>query len=253
MEMVTLKLPDKLLRDAARVAHGDSVSIGHMVRVLLAKEVDRRLSPKARVVADEGLLAALQALLASDMAEATGWDDLASRLSYHGYELRPFGGGLVLYKTSCETRVCKASELGFAYRTLVKRFGGPMPGHPQGAMGVEIYDMQPDAAPMNNTEKGRLQRALNPVFKTATDWDGLIARLARRNYTLRPVGAGLGLFSHPQGRHLCNTSTVGFQYRALVKRFGAAMPGHPHGAEWVTRPPAEYDESADIELIEREG
>ena len=72
METVTLRLPEKLLRDAARVAAGDAVTVEHMVRFLLAKEVARRLDPKARQVADEGLLAALQALLARDMAEAAG-------------------------------------------------------------------------------------------------------------------------------------------------------------------------------------
>ncbi|MFC6636364.1 hypothetical protein GV827_09605 [Sulfitobacter sp. JBTF-M27] len=80
METVTLKLPDKLLRDAARVASGQDVTIGHLVRVLLAKEVERRLNPRTPNRADEGLIAALQAVLARDMAEADNWDDLAARL-----------------------------------------------------------------------------------------------------------------------------------------------------------------------------
>ena len=136
LETVTLKLPRALLNDAGSVAAAQDVTIGHLVRQLLAKEVERRLNPKTSNRPDEGLLTALKTLFARDMAEAAGWDDLAKRLERHGYELRPVGGGIVLYKKSCGTRVCKGSELGFAYRFLVKRFNAAMPGHPHGALDV---------------------------------------------------------------------------------------------------------------------
>ena len=41
METVTLRLPATLLQNAARVAHGEDVTVGHLVRVLLAREVHR--------------------------------------------------------------------------------------------------------------------------------------------------------------------------------------------------------------------
>lgn len=137
-EIVTLKLSPKLLLDAGTVAADQDVTIGHLVRQLLKKEIDRRLNPKTPNRADESLVAALQALLARDMALADGWDDLALRLAKHGYELRPAGGGLTLHKSSCGTRLCKASELGFAYRTLVQRFQSGMPGHPHGALNILV-------------------------------------------------------------------------------------------------------------------
>ena len=249
METVTLKLPEKLLRDAARVACGDDVTIGHLVRQLLAKEVERRLNPKTPNRADEALVAALQALLARDMAEAEGWDDVSARLHHHGYELRPAGGGIALHKASCGTRVCKGSELGFSYRTLVRRFKSGMPGHPHGTLGEDFPEYHPDTKPLTTTEKGRLQRRLEPVFRTARDWESLIAELDRRRLVLRPQGRGLALYAHPQGRHVCNTATIGYRYRALVKKFGAPMPGHPHGPV-----PPEAMEAAEPELdvIERE-
>lgn len=233
MERVNLKLPDKLLRDAARVASAQDVTIGHLVRVLLAKEVERRLNPKTPNMADEGLVAALQALLARDMAEATSWDDLSDRLSRHGYTLHPAGGGIALHKLSCGTRVCKGSELGFAYRTLVRRFRAAMPDHPHGTLGEDFPEYHPESRSLSTTEKGRLQRALEPVFKTSKDWGSLITHLARRSYHLRPHGRGLAVYSSPHGRYICNTATVGYRYRALFKRYGAPMPGHPHGADWV--------------------
>lgn len=233
LETVTLKLPRKLLSDAGCVASAQDVTIGHLVRQLLAKEVDRRLNPKSRRVTDEGLLAALQALLAKDMAEASDWDDLAQRLYFHGYELRPAGGGAVLHRRACGTRVCKGSELGFGYRTLVLRFGAGMPGHPHGALDIELGEKPAAPTPLNSTVKGRLQRSLEPVFKTSTDWGTLITRLKRRGFVLRPAGTGTALYTDPGGRYLANTKTVGYRYRALVKKFGSPMPGHPHGADWV--------------------
>ena len=241
METVTLRLPATLLQNAARVAHGEDVTVGHLVRVLLAREVDRRLNPKTPNRADETLLAALQALLARDMAEAEDWTDLAQRLARHGYELRPAGGGLALHKSSCGSRICKGSELGFAYRTLVARFQAAMPGHPHGAMGLLPGA---DSAPIDSTRKGRLQRALTPIFKSAGSWHDLINRLEQAGYELRPHGRGMAIYTVPQGRHLCNTATVGYRHRALVKRFGGPMPGLGKGSD-------QRVEDDDLDVIER--
>ena len=77
LESVTLKLPRDLLSGAQRVASAREVTIGHMVRQLLKREVARQLSTKRNEATYEYLLAALQA---RDMAEALDWDDLAARL-----------------------------------------------------------------------------------------------------------------------------------------------------------------------------
>jgi hypothetical protein len=133
-ENLTLKLPEKMLVQAQSLAVREDISVGQLVRGLLRREIDRKLNPKTSNRADEGLVAALQALLATQMALAEGWSDLAFRLAEEGYELRPAGGGLTLHKRPCGTRLCKASELGFAYRALVKRFRAGMPGHPHGSL-----------------------------------------------------------------------------------------------------------------------
>ena len=85
-----------------------------------------------------GIVAALQALLAWDMAEAMDWPDLTHRLARQGYGLAPAGGGLILIRLPCGARVCKASELGFAYRSLVKRFQTGFPGHPHGSLDLQF-------------------------------------------------------------------------------------------------------------------
>lgn len=247
LETDTLKLSQELLSDAGRVASAQDVTIGHLVRALLAKEVARRLHPETLNRADESLIAALQALLAKDMAEADDWDDLGARLGRHGYELCPAGGGVALHKASCGTRICKGSELGFSYRTLVRRFEMAMPGHPHGSLDEVFVDHYPETSSLTSTEKGCLQRALEQVFKLAENWDMLTVPLARRGYVLRPQGTGLAIYTSA-GQFVCNTATVGYRYRALVKRFGAAMPGHPHGEIWLVRRKAAADD--DIEVID---
>lgn len=131
---VSLKLSEEMLRAALCLAQDRDVTIGQVVRDLLTRELRRQGDPKTPVRADEALLASLQTLLARDIAQSRSWDDLATRLGQKGYAFRPAGGGLALHRAGCGTRLCKASELGFAYGTLVRRFGEAMPGHPHGEM-----------------------------------------------------------------------------------------------------------------------
>lgn len=71
----------------------------------------------------------MRARLAADLADADSWADLARRLAAKGYALREAGGGLALYSHPEGRRLCKASELGFSYGRLVRRFRTPLPGH----------------------------------------------------------------------------------------------------------------------------
>ena len=144
LEAVTLRMPAPMLKQAEGLAAGQDVSLGHLVRELLKKEITRQLSAKTSNRTDERLVAALQALLARDMAEATSWSNLSYRLARHGYGIAPAGGGIILIRRPCGTRVCKASELGFAYRTLVKRFRAGLPGHPHGTLGLR-FETEDDA------------------------------------------------------------------------------------------------------------
>jgi hypothetical protein len=240
LESVTLKLPRDLLSGAQRVATARDVTIGHMVRQLLKREVERQLASGTRKETDVRLLVALQALLARDMAEARDWVDLAERLRPHGYELRPAGGGVVLYKSSCGTRVCKGSEIGFGYRDLVKRFGAPMPGHPHSMTHLGVM-------PTGQIDPTRHAK-LSAHLKDARSWPDLINRLAVEGMELRPTGADLGIYIVATGRHLCNSATVGAPYKVLVKTFGAAMPTHPHE---MSKDLKAGEEDGDLEVVER--
>ncbi|WP_084667914.1 relaxase family protein [Nioella nitratireducens] len=130
-ESLTIRLAPRDLQALDALARRQDVTVGFIVRGLIASELKRQANTKARNCADGRLVARLQRLLAGAMAEARSWQDLHRRLSDLGYELRPSGGGLTVHRLSGDERLCKSSDLGFAYTRLVKRFRAPMPGHPR--------------------------------------------------------------------------------------------------------------------------
>jgi hypothetical protein len=128
-ETVTLKLPQAMVI-ALRLAASDAdLTPGHIIREAITRDLIRRQKAKTPVRADEALVAPLRALLADDFAYSQNWADLLQRLSAKGYTLAESGGGLVLQDCKTGTRLCKGSELGYAYAHLMRRFDAPFPGH----------------------------------------------------------------------------------------------------------------------------
>lgn len=145
--MISVELPRDRASQAQKVAALRGMSLPDLVAQALDRELRRAAPAKTPRRADERLLAPLRTLLAADLAEATGWDDLARRLTGRGYALRPRGGGLALYDLRTGDRLCKASELGYRYADLVRRFGAPMPGHPHAHLARRILGTGHPAAP----------------------------------------------------------------------------------------------------------
>ena len=127
---IMLKLDESTLRAAMRLAQDSDVTLGQFVRVAVEAEIQRRSrNAKTPNRADERLLASLRTLLAADFAHARSWADLSCRLSRQGFALREAGGGLALHRHPSGERLCKASELGHSYATLMRCFDAPFPGH----------------------------------------------------------------------------------------------------------------------------
>lgn len=129
-DRVEIKLSSPLRQEARRLASDRDISVGQLIRDVLSREIARARNAKPPVRADERLVAPLRARLAPDLAEAQNWNDLHQRLQAQGYDLRVAGGGLALHELATSRRLCKASELGFSYSRLMRRFGAPHPGHP---------------------------------------------------------------------------------------------------------------------------
>ena len=130
MRVVTFKLPEPMIAGALRLAQARDSTLGQIVRDALSAEI-RRCSRNATTPnrAEEQLLAPLRVLLASEFALAKTWQDLQARLQAQGYALREAGGGLALHTHPDGMRMCKASELGHAYASLMRRFNAPFPSH----------------------------------------------------------------------------------------------------------------------------
>lgn len=129
MEQLETKMPAEMIRALQQIARAQDISIGQLLRNLAAKEISRLHKARPPNRADERLVAPLRARLAGDLAHAACWDDLQTRLRCKGYELREAGGGLALHAYPSGARQCKASELGFSYSRLMRRFHAPFPGH----------------------------------------------------------------------------------------------------------------------------
>jgi hypothetical protein len=116
-----------------RIASDDDVSVGQIIRDAVNRDIRRRAEAKTPVRADERLVAPLRALLADDFAYARTWAELQARLGAKGYRLAEAGGGLILQARDSGDRICKASELGYSYSALLRRFDCVFPGHAHSA------------------------------------------------------------------------------------------------------------------------
>ena len=152
MDTVTFKLHPETIRAARELAGERDISVGQLIRDVLAREISKVRDARPSVRADERLVAPLRARLAGDLAYATGWDDLDTRLKEKGYVLRAAGGGLALHSWPENQRQCKASELGFSHARLMQRFGHPFPGHPNSAALIRRYPHMQTGAPEDAPE-----------------------------------------------------------------------------------------------------
>ena len=123
MEVVTLSLPRETCEVIADIARTEDVTMGHVVRSAIARDLRRRMRARRSERTDEALVARLRARLADDLAFSRTWAELQARLGRRGYALWSRGGGLILASLPDGVRVCKASELGYPRARLEARLG----------------------------------------------------------------------------------------------------------------------------------
>lgn len=130
MPRISLEITDETLDALREVARSEGWDPGAVVRDAIARDLFRR-SRKAKKAPrpDERSIAPLRALLADDFAYALDWGDLQRRLNGKGYALIEAGAGLALVDRDSKSRRAKASDLGYSYSQLLRRFDAPFPGH----------------------------------------------------------------------------------------------------------------------------
>lgn len=60
---------------------------------------------------------------------SNNWDQLQSKLARDNLKIAPKGGGLVIQIKNTNVDICKASEAGFGYSNLIRKFKSGFPGH----------------------------------------------------------------------------------------------------------------------------
>ncbi|MDZ4136604.1 MAG: hypothetical protein U1D06_13575 [Paracoccaceae bacterium] len=128
-ESLTVMLSRPMILALQRIAVVEDVTVGQVIRNAISRDLSRREKAKTPVRVDERLVAPWRALLADDFAYAENWGELQDRLSRKGYALAEAGGRLILQSRSTGERLCKGSELGCGYSSLLRRFKMPFPGH----------------------------------------------------------------------------------------------------------------------------
>lgn len=129
MSTVSLDIDQTTFRALAQIAREENCDIEEIVKGAIRRDLFRRTRAKKAIWPDERLIAPLRALLADDFAYARDWQDLQKRLQYKGYALREAGAGLALVCATSGERRAKASDLGYSYTRLMRRFHAPFPGH----------------------------------------------------------------------------------------------------------------------------
>lgn len=142
-----MKLHPEMMRAADLFAKERDITLGQLIRNLLRDEISRHRSARPPVRADERLVAPLRACPANHLAEANCWQNLDRRLKAKGYLLRATGGGLALHSWPQDHRLCKASELGFSYARLMRRFHAPFPEHPHAWLAERMLTPHKKGAP----------------------------------------------------------------------------------------------------------
>ncbi|NKX44990.1 FitA-like ribbon-helix-helix domain-containing protein [Roseicyclus persicicus] len=138
-------LPETLFAALAEAAAQNGRSLHEEVRLRLRRSIPQEGGARSSGRTDEQLLAPIRARIAGDIGQATGWDDLQSRLRAKGFIFRERGGGLALHRLSDGERICKGSEIGAAYADLIRRFRAPFPGHSHHYMVARVLGGDPAA------------------------------------------------------------------------------------------------------------
>ncbi len=129
MESVTFKLPKDLIARLEKLAREEDVTIGQLLRLAIERDMRRRESFQSHPQIEQRLLAPVKTETERDFIEARGWAELKDRLAGKGYCLREAGGGLALHELISGRFICRSSEIGFGYPSLLRRYGTPFPGH----------------------------------------------------------------------------------------------------------------------------
>ncbi|MEM6587571.1 MAG: hypothetical protein AAF641_03920 [Pseudomonadota bacterium] len=169
MEWVDVKLKSELADAARMLAQERGVTVSQLLRDLVTHEIDMTHRARPAETAQEQMLHVLRDRLLPDFTQAKSWSDLTARLKSKGYCLVVAGGGLALHSRDSGRRICKASDLGFAYRQLIKQMGEAFPGHPHAWLAQRVLSQSIVPGPELKRKEDTNRRP--PVKDITEDFD----------------------------------------------------------------------------------
>jgi len=130
MEACHFKMPAEIARQMIEIARERDVSVGQILRDLIAQEIERAAQGRSPLTPEQRRFEALRVDLMPDVQASESWQALQARLRAKGYEMRLDGNVLALHSYPKGHRTCMASDLGLAHDDLARRMGEAFPGHP---------------------------------------------------------------------------------------------------------------------------
>ena len=129
----------EFLRDAARRM---DISESEVIRrALMRYLVPDRFVARTSEAQDERMLR-VRDFVGRVLSRARTWQEIQSLLRERGICYAPRGGGLIIKRVGSDQILCKASEVGPAYRKLVAMFGH-FPGHPHVHVARKVAEKDP--------------------------------------------------------------------------------------------------------------
>lgn len=124
-----IHLPAREARHVLHAARELDVSESEIIRRAVVSYLDQTLPIARSGEASDARDARLREFVAQVLTRSRTWLDVQHLLTQRDIRYVPRGGGLVIAATADNRIICKASDVGPAYRDLVRRFGH-FPGHP---------------------------------------------------------------------------------------------------------------------------
>ncbi|MDQ2094128.1 hypothetical protein [Rhodalgimonas zhirmunskyi] len=133
MEACHFKMPAEMARQMIEIARERDVSVGQILRDLIAQEIERAAQGRSPLTPEQRRFEALRVDLMPDVQASESWQALQARLRAKGYEMRLDDNVLALHSYPKGHRTCLASDLGLAHEDLSRRMGEAFPGRPDPA------------------------------------------------------------------------------------------------------------------------
>jgi hypothetical protein len=138
---LSVRLSKSVYEQLERLAADYDVTPGQIIRDALGKFIEGLKTPGGPTPlrsANTDEVELCRVAIADALSSATTWGEMQVALASRGYRYVAQGGGLAVYSSREGCYLCKASEAGPGYSSLIKHFKAAFPGHPHAWLATRI-------------------------------------------------------------------------------------------------------------------